>query len=412
MAYGSQPNDINFLPDGTFVVSLGGNNALALYTFASGSWAVPPTLDGLIPTGWCPGFIVVDSVHNQILVSNARGIGPEGPNISKGPDPATNKTGPAEISTYSVVLQIDIPNTQELAAYTATEIPDQYRVDVFLLEFNQYVANNNLPSLVYLWLCDDHTSGISVGFPTPAAQVADNDLAVGRVVEAISHSPYWKDSAIFVTEDDAQDGVDHVDGHRTEGLVISPFVKRNVVDSTYYNQLSIIRTIEQILGLPLMNQRDLVTPPMRGLFTNTPNYATYTALKNNIPLNQLTTQQTASRTSKLQLAWQQESAKMFARPQKADSADPSILNHAIWYATKGFQHSIPWREDRPLPRPGETVSLPGHIRRLVEVRSIPSSRHPAAAGCPAGVAGLSGTKSFRVTRRKVPDCDRLFARYR
>lgn len=154
------------------------------------------------------------------------------------------------------------------------------------MEFNQYVANNNLPSLVYLWLCDDHTSGISVGFPTPAAQVADNDLAVGRVVEAISHSPYWKDSAIFVTEDDAQDGVDHVDGHRTEGLVISPFVKRNVVDSTYYNQLSIIRTIEQILGLPPMNQHDLVTPPMQGLFTNAPNYSTYTALKNKIPLNQ------------------------------------------------------------------------------------------------------------------------------
>ena len=235
-----------------------------------------------------------------------------------------------------------------------TEIPDQYRVDVFLLEFNQYVANNNLPSLVYLWLCDDHTSGISVGFPTPAAQVADNDLAVGRVVEAISHSPYWKDSVIFVTEDDAQDGVDHVDGHRTEGLVIGPFVKRNVVDSTYYNQLSIIRTIEQILGLPPMNQRDLATPPMQGLFTNTPNYTPYTALKNNIPLNQLTKQQTASRTSKVQLAWQQESAKMFARPQKADSADPNILNHAIWYATKGFN----------TPYPGEkAVLFPSEVKR-------------------------------------------------
>jgi YVTN family beta-propeller protein len=95
VAYGSQPNDINFLPDGTFIVSLGGNNALALYTFASGSWAVPPTLDGLIPTGWYPGFMAVDNVHNQILVSNVRGIGLEGPNFSKGPDSATNKTGPA-----------------------------------------------------------------------------------------------------------------------------------------------------------------------------------------------------------------------------------------------------------------------------------------------------------------------------
>ena len=145
-----------------------------------------------------------------------------------------------------------------------------------------------------------------------------------------------------------------MDGHRTEGLVIGPFVKRNVVDSTYYNQLSIIRTIEQILGLPPMNQRDLVTPPMTGLFTNTPNYTPYTALKNNIPLNQLTTQQTAARTSKLQLAWQQESAKMFARPQRADSADPNILNHAIWYATKGFNK----------PYPGDkTVLFPSQVKR-------------------------------------------------
>jgi hypothetical protein len=235
-----------------------------------------------------------------------------------------------------------------------TEIPDQYRVDIFLLDFNQYVANNNLPALVYLWLCDDHTSGISVGFPTPAAQVADNDLAVGRVVDAISHSPYWKDSVIFVTEDDAQDGVDHVDGHRTEGLLISPFVKRKAVDSTYYNQVSIIRTIEQILGLPPTNQHDLVTPPMRGLFTNTPDYTPYTHLPNNIRLNQLTQQTASTTTNKLQLAWQQESAKMFARPQKADSQDPNLLNHAIWYATKGFN----------TPYPGEkTVLLPTQVKR-------------------------------------------------
>ncbi len=568
VSYGSQPNDLNFLPDGTFVVSLGGNNALALYTFPSGTWAVPPTLDGLIPTGWYPGFIAVDSVHSQILVSNVRGIGLEGPDISKGPDPKTNKTGPAEISTYSVVTQIDIPDAQQLAAYTATviqnnsflkgqvgnvstptndtspvptqpgaaspikhvfyilkenrtydqilgdekggngdpkytqfgkkvtpnlhaleeqfvlldnyyapslnsadghqwanqalapdylekelntnarsypsaggdamayatsgflwqdlvnnggnlrvygeyayegngpnnlygdwtswyndslilegkkkgqlhcplgtfpgvsdvpiiqnnldidfppfdtEIPDQYRVDVFLLEFNQYVANNNLPSLIYLWLCDDHTSGLSVGFPTPAAQVADNDLAVGRVIEAISHSPYWNNSIIFITEDDSQDGVDHVDGHRTTGYVVGPYVKRKTVDSTYYNQLSIIRTIEQILGLPPMNQHDLVTPPMSAVFTNTPDYTPYTHLPNNIRLNTLTKQQTASATatSKLQVAWEKESAKMFARPQKADSQDPNLLNHAIWYATKGFNTPYPGDKRVLFPR--------------------------------------------------------------
>jgi hypothetical protein len=111
---------------------------------------------------------------------------------------------------------------------------------------------------------------------------------------------------------------------------------------------------EQILGLPPMNQHDLVTPPIRSLFTNTPDYTPYTALPNNIPLNQLTTQQTVSRTSKLQLAWRQESAKMFARPQRADSADPNILNHAIWYATKGFN----------TPYPGDkTVLFPNQVKR-------------------------------------------------
>src|SRR5258708_22514154 len=113
-----------------------------------------------------------------------------------------------------------------------------------------------------MWVCDDHDSGLCTGFPNPADQLGDNDLVLGRVIEAISHSPYWTDSVIFVTEDDAQDGVDHVDGHRTEGYVIGPFVKRNAVDSTYYNQVSMIRTIEQILVLPPMNQHELVTRPM------------------------------------------------------------------------------------------------------------------------------------------------------
>ena len=141
VAYGSQPNDINFLPDGTFVVSLGGNNALALYTFVPGNWALPPTLDGLIPTGWYPGFIAVDNVHNQILVSNVRGIGLEGPNITKGPDPKTNKTGPAEISTYSVLLQIDIPNAQQLAAYTNTVIQNNSFLNGQVGNVNAGLAN-------------------------------------------------------------------------------------------------------------------------------------------------------------------------------------------------------------------------------------------------------------------------------
>ena len=119
-------------------------------------------------------------------------------------------------------------------------------------------------------LPDDHTAGLSSGIPDPTHMVADNDLALGRVVEAVSKSPYWKSSAIFVVEDDAQDGVDHVDGHRTLGYVISPWVRRGQVDSTYYSQIDMVRTIEQILGLPPTNQMDLATPPMRGLFALTP----------------------------------------------------------------------------------------------------------------------------------------------
>src|SRR6202040_471938 len=113
-------------------------------------------------------------------------------------------------------------------------VPDGLRADIFLKEFADFEKNGNLPRLVILLLYDDHTSGTSPGFPTPRAQVADNDLALGRIVAAISKSQYWKESAIFVTEDDSQDGLDHVDGHRTVGLAISPYTKHGVVDSSFY----------------------------------------------------------------------------------------------------------------------------------------------------------------------------------
>jgi Phosphoesterase family len=120
-----------------------------------------------------------------------------------------------------------------------------------------------------LLLSADHTQGTSPGYPTPRASVADNDLAVGRLVEAVSNSSYWKESAIFVTEDDSQDGLDHVDGHRTVGLVISPWVKRGVVDSNFYSIINMYRTMKQILGLAPSNQFDLAAEPMFSVFTET-----------------------------------------------------------------------------------------------------------------------------------------------
>src|SRR6185369_13248402 len=125
-----------------------------------------------------------------------------------------------------------------------TKVTDQLRLDTFLEEFREFEKSGNLPRLLVLLLPQDHTAGTSPAHPTPRACVADNDLALGRLVEAVSHSRYWKESAIFVTEDDAQNGLDHVDGHRTVGLVISPWTRRAAVDSTFYTTINMYRTIE------------------------------------------------------------------------------------------------------------------------------------------------------------------------
>ncbi len=135
-----------------------------------------------------------------------------------------------------------------------------------------------------MWVMCDHTAGSSPGFPVPESEVADNDLATGRIVDMISHSRYWKDTAVFIVEDDTQNGVDHVDGHRNIALIASPYAKPGVV-GTYYSQLNMVRTIEQILGLPPMNQLDLAAVSMTDAFRNTPNLAPYDVRPNRIPLD-------------------------------------------------------------------------------------------------------------------------------
>ncbi len=213
------------------------------------------------------------------------------------------------------------------------------RVEVFLKEFNEYIKNGNLPDLTITALTNDHTEGSKPTYPVPRSMVADNDLALGRVVEAISRSPYWKDSVIFVIEDDAQNGVDHVDGHRTIGFVISPYTKRQVVDSHYYTQIDFVRTIEQILGLPPMNQMDMAVEPtsMKHVFRNRPNRTRFRALPNQVPLDELNPQVSALKG--LQKEWALASARMdFSKP---DAADENLLNRVIWYSTKGFDKPYP-----------------------------------------------------------------------
>jgi hypothetical protein len=217
------------------------------------------------------------------------------------------------------------------------KVPDQVRLDEFLKEFRDFEKNGNLPRLVLILLPQNHTNGTAPGYPTPRACVADNDLALGRLIEAVSHSRYWKESAIFVTEDDAQNGLDHVDGHRTVGLVVSPWARRETVDSTFYTTINMYRTIEQILGLPPSNQFDLAAVPMFTAFSSEPDFVPNDALPNRVPLDEMNPPAAALRGLARQLAL--ESARMdFVEP---DAAPEQLLNRAIWHSVRGFETPYP-----------------------------------------------------------------------
>jgi YVTN family beta-propeller protein len=232
-------------------------------------------------------------------------------------------------------------------------IPDQYRAEVWMNEFDNYVKNGNLPDLSVMLISSDHAWGSHPDYPTAEAMVADNDLALGRIVEKISHSRFWKDSVIFVIEDDAQNGVDHVDGHRTLGFVISPYTKRGVVNSIYYTQLDITRTIEQILGLPPMTQLDMAIDPqtMKDVFTSQPDFTPFTALGNQIPLDEMNKPLAALKGVEKEWALALHDQD-FSKP---DAADENLLNRAIWYAVKGY--TTPYPGDSRVFSPLEVSAL-------------------------------------------------------
>jgi phospholipase C len=254
-----------------------------------------------------------------------------------------NGTTNVTISAHAVIVGLrDVYHPTYAAA--ESRVPDQLRADVFLKEFAQFDQNGNLPKLVILLLYDDHTSGTAPGFPTPRAQVADNDLALGRIVEAISKSRYWKDSAIFVTEDDSQDGLDHVDGHRTVGLVIGPYVRHHSVDSSFYTIINMFRTMEQILGLPPQNQFDLAAQPMFNAFTDKPDFTPYKSLPNQIPLDEMNPPLVALKGLQRELA----KFSMTIDTSEPDSAPADTLNRTIWHSVKGFD--TPYNYGRPIGR--------------------------------------------------------------
>jgi YVTN family beta-propeller protein len=262
-----------------------------------------------------------------------------------------------------------------------TDIPDIYREQVWKQDFEK----NGPAALNMFWLSSDHTGGT----PDPEAQVADNDLAVGRIVDEISHSQYWKDSAIFVVEDDSQAGADHVDGHRAPVQIISPYAQHGVVDSTYYSQITMVRTIEQILGAQPLNQKLAAATPMFGAFTNKPDLTPFTAVPNQVPLTEGVTTPPAcgpdtlglsgAPAQKLQVQEQQKATVPDAETDVAgqwadwaknqrftgekavpDAANPEQMNRYTWYRT----------HDWKVPYPGDTtVFAPSQVPGA----NIPSS---------------------------------------
>ncbi len=229
------------------------------------------------------------------------------------------------------------PYTHPTYPYFPLHMPDVYRAHLFLTEFKEFEKKGELPNLIYMALPCDHTSGTKPGFPTPRASVADNDLALGRIIEAVSKSKFWKETCIFVVEDDPQDGFDHVDGHRTVAFVISPYTRRKHVDSTNYNQTSMVKTIELVLGLPPMNQLDLSATPMRSCFQSEMNLAPYTCLPNRIPLDEMNPP-LSKLTGKARF-WAEKSLAL--ELDKGDQADEDTFNRIIWHATRGYDTPYP-----------------------------------------------------------------------
>lgn len=217
-------------------------------------------------------------------------------------------------------------------------VPDVYRAAQFINELKQFEQTGDFPNFSIMLLPNDHTSGTRPDMPTPESSVADNDLALGRIVEAISHSKFWPETCIFVVQDDPQNGFDHIDGHRTVAMVISPYTRRNVVDSTNYNQTSMVRTMELILQLPPMNQFDASATPMSSCFMDQSDLTPYNAVPNLIHLDRLNPQVSQIKDER-QLHWAMESVKLPL--DDIDQADENIFNRILWHARRGNDDTYP-----------------------------------------------------------------------
>jgi hypothetical protein len=217
-----------------------------------------------------------------------------------------------------------------IAGKAAARVRDTDNADTFIREFRAFEQTGTLPRFMVMSLGEDHTTGTRPGTFTPRACVASNDVALGRIIDAVSHSKYWPEIAVFVIEDDAQNGPDHVDAHRTVGLVVSPFTRRKHLDSTQYSTVSMLRTIELILGLPPLSQFDAAARPMFASFTDKSDLTPYDVMPPQIDLNTLNsaTAYGAERSLKMDF-------------DEYDRVDDFELNEILWRAIKGQDAPIP-----------------------------------------------------------------------
>ncbi|MDB4921319.1 bifunctional YncE family protein/alkaline phosphatase family protein [Mucilaginibacter sp.] len=236
-------------------------------------------------------------------------------------------TNTSTISRVRPLLSQNFPGSDE------HKINEQLRATAFIKELNDYEKQpgDQLPNLMVTALSADHTSGTRPGLPTPEAMVADNDLALGRIVEAVSKSRFWKNTVIFVTEDDSQAGWDHVSAYRTTGFVISPYSRLQGKVSKNYNQTCMVRSIEQILGIPPMNIIDATALPMFECFTNKPSAYTFKSLKNKVDINKINPKLSAIKGAALHYA------QLSSLPEydHIDGGNDDIMNRILWFAAKG-----------------------------------------------------------------------------
>jgi hypothetical protein len=252
--------------------------------------------------------------------------------------------------THSDVPSLDRILNREYPPFDLT-VSDQDKAKIFFKDLRQWESTGNAPNLVMLLLPNDHTQGSNPGFPTPQTQVADNDIALGQIISALSTSRFWPHTAVFVVEDDAQGGVDHIDGHRTTAFVASPYAARGTVIHKFFNQVNMVRTIGRILGLPPLNRMDEAATPMYEAFTDHADPRPYVTLR---PSVLPAVNPAASQVSGVQREWAVASAQMdFSSPDV--EANRPLLNRVIWYTAKGF--------DTPYPGDGRVLH-PEEVRRL------------------------------------------------